>query len=119
MKQLYLFVIFCLLIHNIQAQELKATMISEDEVARVAMLARLSLQPDEAGKLAKQLSQVLGHFEHVSKVNTEGVEPLVTPTDMEMYWREDKAQAWESPEVAMSNAPESVGNLFKVPPVVG
>jgi|SRR5690606_1426837 len=32
MKQLYLFVIFCLLIHNIQAQELKATMISEDEV---------------------------------------------------------------------------------------
>ncbi len=32
MKQLYLFVIFCLLIHNIQAQELKATMISENEV---------------------------------------------------------------------------------------
>lgn len=32
MKQFYLFFIFCLLIHNIQAQELKATMISQDEV---------------------------------------------------------------------------------------
>ena len=32
MKQLYLFVIFYLFINNIQAQELKATMISQDEV---------------------------------------------------------------------------------------
>lgn len=32
MKRLYLFVIFCLFINNIEAQELKATMISQDEV---------------------------------------------------------------------------------------
>lgn len=32
MKHLYLFVIFYLFINNIQAQELKATMISQDEV---------------------------------------------------------------------------------------
>ncbi len=32
MKQLYLFVIFYLFIYNIQAQELKAAMISQDEV---------------------------------------------------------------------------------------
>lgn len=32
MKQLYLFVIFYLFINNIQAQKLKATMISQDEV---------------------------------------------------------------------------------------
>lgn len=32
MKQLYLFIIFYLFINNIQAQELKATMISQNEV---------------------------------------------------------------------------------------
>lgn len=94
-------------------------MISEEEVARVAHLARLSLSAAEAKKLAAELSSVLGAFEHVSKVNTEGVEPLVTPTDMKAVWREDKAVSWESAEAAMKNAPEAVGNLFKVPPVVG
>lgn len=94
-------------------------MISEDDVARVAFLARLSITPEETKQLAGQLSSVLGHFEHVSKVNTDGVEPMVTPTDIEGFWREDKVEGWESAEAAMSNAPESVGNLFKVPPVVG
>lgn len=94
-------------------------MISEDEVARVAHLARLSLEPSEAKQLAQDLSSILKHFEQVSKVDTQGVEPLITPTDMKMYWREDVAQTWESAEQAMANAPEAVGNLFKVPPVVG
>lgn len=94
-------------------------MISEDEVARVALLARLSLTPEETKKLAVQLSSVLGHFEHVSKVKTDGIEPLMTPTDMKSVLREDKTTNWESAEVAMANAPEAVGNLFKVPPVVG
>lgn len=95
-------------------------MISEDEVSRVAHLARLSLTPEEITNLAQQLSSVLKHFEHVSKINTEGIEPLVTPSDIEEFWREDKAAAWENAsEAAMQNAPEAVGNLFKVPPVVG
>ena len=94
-------------------------MISEDEVARVAHLARLSITPEEAKQLAAQLSQVLGHFEHVSKVNTEGVEPMVTPSEIEPYWREDEVKSSSSVADAMANAPEAVGNLFKVPPVVG
>ncbi len=94
-------------------------MISEEQVSHTAYLARLSLTPEETKLLAQQLSSVLKHFEQVSKVPTDGVEPLVTPTDIEEFWREDKAQAWESAEAAMRNAPETVGNLFKVPPVVG
>ena len=94
-------------------------MISEDEVARVALLARISINSDEAKQLANQLSSVLGHFEHVSKVPTDGVEPLVTPTDIEAFWREDQVDGWKTAEEAMANAPEAVGNLFKVPPVVG
>lgn len=94
-------------------------MISQDEVARVAELARLSVSDEEASKLATHLSAVLGHFEHVSKVNTDGVEPLVTPTDIEVFWRPDQVEAQGSAEEAMANAPEAVGNLFKVPPVVG
>lgn len=94
-------------------------MISEEDVARVAFLARVSITPQDARELAGQLSSVLGHFEHVSKVNTDGVEPMVTPSEIEPIWRHDEVQGWESAEAAMANAPEAVGNLFKVPPVVG
>ena len=94
-------------------------MISEDEVRRVAALARLTVTEDETKALAKQLSMVLKHFEQVSQVNTEGVEPLVTATDMPEFWRDDEIVAWDGAEAALANAPESVGNLFKVPPVVG
>ena len=95
-------------------------MISEAEVARVALLARLSLSPEETKALAQQLSNVLQHFEHVSKIKTDGIEPLVTPTDIAEFWREDKVQEWGGGSAAaLQNAPETVGNLFKVPPVVG
>lgn len=94
-------------------------MISEEEVARVAHLARLTLTPEETKLVASQLSTVLGHFEHVSKVDTKGLEPLVTPSEIEQYWRADQAESWENAEAAMQGAPEAVGNLFKVPPVVG
>lgn len=94
-------------------------MISEDEVARVAHLARLSITPEETKQLASQLSLVLGHFEHVSKVNTAGVEPMVTPSEIEPFWREDEVKSTGTVGDAMANAPEAVGNLFKVPPVVG
>ena len=95
-------------------------MISEAEVTRVAFLARLSLSTEETKKLAEQLSSVLQAFEHVSKINTDGIEPMVTPTDIEQFWRADRAeQIHQASEAAMQNAPESVGNLFKVPPVVG
>ncbi len=94
-------------------------MISEEEVARVAHLARIAINAKETKVLAEQLSSVLKHFEQVAKIDTTGVEPLVTPTDMTLNLREDQVQTWENANAAVVNAPETVGNLFKVPPVVG
>lgn len=94
-------------------------MLSEEQVARVAHLARLSLTQEETKLLTAQLASVLTAFEDVSKVPTDGIEPLVTPTEMTAFWRDDRADKAESAERAMKNAPEAVGNLFKVPPVVG
>ncbi|MGE4133179.1 MAG: Asp-tRNA(Asn)/Glu-tRNA(Gln) amidotransferase subunit GatC [Bdellovibrionales bacterium] len=94
-------------------------MISEAEVQRVAHLARITLTEAEAKELAAQLSSVLHNFEQIKSVPTEGVEPLVTATDMVAVWREDKVENWANTEAALANAPETMGNLFRVPPVVG
>lgn len=97
-------------------------MITEEEVVRIAFLARVSLNEKEIPAMAEQLSFVLKHFEQVSTVDTKGVEPLVTPTSIEPHWRQDEVatpESWQGAKSAMANAPESMGNLFKVPPVVG
>ncbi len=69
--------------------------------------------------MASSLSSVLDHFEELEKIPSENVEPLVTPTDMVAVWRADEVKSKLGQSEAMANAPETIGNLFKVPPVVG
>jgi aspartyl-tRNA(Asn)/glutamyl-tRNA(Gln) amidotransferase subunit C len=93
-------------------------MINQKTIEHIAKLARLQISSEEAINFGEQLSKVLSHFEQISKVSTEGVEPLVTPTDMKAFWREDIAHKELSAEELVANAPEKTGNLFTVPPVV-
>lgn len=89
------------------------------DVKKVANLARLTLTEEEEIRYQKQLSAIFKYFEEIAQINTDGVEPLVTPTEMEQHWREDKVTDPLPVEKALANAPEKSGNLFKVPPVVG
>lgn len=93
-------------------------MIDANAVNKVAGLARLQLTDEEKKLYAAQLSAILGYFEQIAKIDTKDVLPLVTPTDVEAFWREDELEKSAGADVAMANAPEKSGNLFKVPPVV-
>lgn len=93
-------------------------MIDKKTIQHVAKLARLEITDEEANEYSQQLGKALGHFEQISKINTQGIEPLVTPTEIEDFWREDVAKQEFSAEDMTNNAPSKVGNLFKVPPVV-
>ena len=93
-------------------------MIDKKTIEHIAKLARLTITEAEANEYSEQLAKAMNHFEQISKINTEGVEPLVTPTEIEDFWREDIAKQEFTPEEMTSNAPSKAGNLFKVPPVV-
>ncbi len=93
-------------------------MIDLETIQRIAKLARLKLNSVEAAEYGEQLTKVLAHFQQISKINTDGVEPLVTPSDIDYYVREDLVQNFHSTTEMLQNAPEKGGNLFKVPPVV-
>jgi len=92
--------------------------IDKKTLEHIARLARLQISDEEAQAYSDQLGKALGHFEQIAKINTAGVEPLVTPTEIEAYWREDVVAQEYSAEEMTANAPERAGNLFKVPPVV-
>ena len=92
--------------------------ISEDVIKKTAELAHLTLTPDEVQLFTKQLAAVLENISQLSQVDTTGVEPLVTPTEMVLTLREDQVQGSLGGEAAVANAPDRSGHLYKVPPVL-
>lgn len=92
--------------------------MSQLDIDKIAFLARLKLGDDEKQKIADKLALVLSHFEKISEVDTQGVEPLVTPIEIEQVLRVDQAVMELTPEEILKNAPAKQGNLFKVPPVI-
>jgi aspartyl-tRNA(Asn)/glutamyl-tRNA(Gln) amidotransferase subunit C len=93
-------------------------MIDLAEVQKMANLARLEVGEEKAREYAQQLQRVLAEFEIISRIPTEGVEPLITPTEIESYWREDENRKEVTTEELLANAPDRIGNLFRVPPVI-
>lgn len=93
-------------------------MIDKKTIEQIAKLAKLHISDQEAQQYGEKLSLILGHFEQISKVNTAGIEPMVTPTDIKAFWREDIVVKDLTAEEMVANAPQKTGNLFTVPPVV-
>ena len=93
-------------------------MIDKKTIEHIAKLARLKITDTEAEEFSQQLGKALEHFEQINQINTDGVEPLITPTEIETFWREDVVEQKYTAEEMTANAPEKTGHLFKVPPVV-
>lgn len=93
-------------------------MIDKKTIEHIAKLARLQITEAEATEFSQQMEKILQNFKKIESIDTTGVEPMVTPTEIEAYWREDKVVQNYTPEDMVANAPERAGNLFKVPPVV-
>lgn len=93
-------------------------MIDSKTIQNIAQLSRLRLNTEKSEELAQQMAKILEHFQKISALPTEGVEPLVTPTEVENFWRDDVAEKNFTTEEMIQNAPSRQGSLFKVPPVV-
>ena len=88
------------------------------DAKHIAHLAKLQMSEEEIQKFAGELAPVLEYVNQLKELPTDGVDPLVTPTEIEYRMREDKVEQNSTAEQAVANAPEKTGNLFKVPPVV-
>ena len=53
--------------------------ISEQDVTRIASLARIELSPEETAQTQKELNDILGLMAQLQAVDTQGVEPLAHP----------------------------------------
>ena len=93
--------------------------LSEQEVRKLALLARLELSDDEVRTIGPQLTSILGFVEKLAELDTEGVEPMTTALDVDNRFREDVLVPGLSNEQALQNAPARDDACFLVPPVLG
>ena len=94
---------------------------TRDQVAAIAALAHLELEPGEVDLFARQLGDILAYAEEVQRVDTTGVPPTSRVVTRHATDRLDAVGRSLDRETALSNAPDAAADagLFKVPRVIG
>lgn len=92
--------------------------LSRDDVAHVAMLARIQLEDHELDVLAGQLDQIVDWVGQVNEVAADDVPPMSHPLPLVNVTRPDEVRPSLSQEDALANAPAAEDGRFTVPRIL-
>jgi aspartyl-tRNA(Asn)/glutamyl-tRNA(Gln) amidotransferase subunit C len=96
--------------------------LNSEDIARIANLARLQLQPGESDRMLAQINGFFTLVEKMRAVDTTGVEPLTHPVaavqDVALRLRDDVASEPNRREANQQSAPAVERGLFLVPKVI-
>lgn len=92
--------------------------ISQQEIEKIAHLARLEIQPDKMEELKESINRVIDWMDALNEVDTTHVEPLVHITEALNHLREDEAKATLERSRALELGPDTNETFFKVPQVI-
>jgi aspartyl-tRNA(Asn)/glutamyl-tRNA(Gln) amidotransferase subunit C len=92
--------------------------ISRDEVAHLANLARIDLQPDVLDRLAGQLEVILGAVAQVREVAGDDVPATSHPMPLINVTRPDEPRPGLTAEQALAGAPATKEQRFRVPRIL-
>ncbi|MFK5582141.1 MULTISPECIES: Asp-tRNA(Asn)/Glu-tRNA(Gln) amidotransferase subunit GatC [unclassified Serinicoccus] len=92
--------------------------LSREDVAHVAMLARIELEDHELDVLAEQLDQIVDWVSQVGEVASDDVPPMSHPLPLANVTRPDEVRPSLSAEQALANAPASQDDRFAVPRIL-
>ncbi len=92
-----------------------------DEIAAIAALANLELEPSEVEMFAHQLGEILAYARQVQQVDTAGVPPTAGVTATRDAARPDLVRPSLARGEALANAPDAApgAGWFRVPRVIG
>ena len=96
--------------------------LTSQDIERIAHLARLALQPAEAGHMREQINGFFSIVEAMQAVDTTGIEPLSHPVatirDVQLRLRDDVVSETNHREANQQSAPAVERGLFLVPRVI-
>ncbi|MFT3742502.1 MAG: Asp-tRNA(Asn)/Glu-tRNA(Gln) amidotransferase subunit GatC [Gammaproteobacteria bacterium] len=93
--------------------------ITENEIKKVAELARLRCDATQIHAYAQNLSHILGLIAEINEINTEGVAPMASPlVDAKLNWRPDAVAGTIDREALQKLAKNVESGLYLVPQVI-
>lgn len=92
--------------------------LSAEEVQNVAALSKLELTAEETEIMTDHLEKIFDVVFMLEGVDTTGVKPTYSPTDLQMTLRADEAVNAGQAEALLANAPERKGDYIKVPAIL-
>ncbi|QEY32245.1 Asp-tRNA(Asn)/Glu-tRNA(Gln) amidotransferase subunit GatC [Synechococcus sp. RSCCF101] len=94
--------------------------ISEEDVRKVAGLARLDLPEDRIHTYAGQLERILDYVAQLEAIDTEGVPCTTRAVEVVNVSRDDRVEpAGEIREDLLDQAPQREGDFYRVPRILG
>lgn len=89
------------------------------DLAKVAHLARIGVEPAELKKLQQNIDQTMTLIDHMQTVDTEQISPMAHPLDMNQATRADLTQPCTQAELQQSAPANSINHdLYIVPQVI-
>ena len=88
------------------------------DVEKIAHLARLAIDDQEAGHYAKELSNILDLVEQMNAADTDGVTPMAHPLHMTQRLRPDVVTENDQRDQFQRIAPLTEDGLYLVPKVI-
>lgn len=96
--------------------------LTSTDIARIATLARLELEPAESARLLTQMNDFFSIVETMRAVDTSGIVPLAHPvialSDFALRLRADVVSEPNQREANQRSAPAVERGLFLVPKVI-
>jgi aspartyl-tRNA(Asn)/glutamyl-tRNA(Gln) amidotransferase subunit C len=89
--------------------------VTPDDVRHVASLARLGLSPEALEAYVAELNTILEHMDVLSRVNTQGIEPVVGVGAAGAPLRADHGRSVELQRPMSAFAPSTKDGFFLVP----
>ncbi|RUM38739.1 MAG: Asp-tRNA(Asn)/Glu-tRNA(Gln) amidotransferase subunit GatB [Desulfobulbus sp.] len=92
--------------------------ITQEEVQKVAALARLDLTEKEVEQMTRQLDNILSYVAKLDKLDTRGV-PVTTHTqNITNAFRADEVRESLARDKALANGPRHNEDAFIVPKII-
>ncbi len=92
--------------------------LTDEQVRRIARLARIAIRPADSAAVVDRLNRVLGLIDELRAVDTRGIEPMSHALDLTQRLREDQPSASEPRAEHQKPAPAVEGGLYLVPKVL-
>jgi aspartyl-tRNA(Asn)/glutamyl-tRNA(Gln) amidotransferase subunit C len=92
--------------------------LSDDQIRRLARLARIAIGPEETAEVARRLNRVLSLVEQMRAVDTAGIEPMSHALDLVQRLRPDEVTEGDRRQDYQAVAPAVEAGLYLVPKVI-